>query len=139
MDKNKNKFERVLIDSEFVGEGNFSRVDYSNLMEYLTLDKLKLLIPSNDLGGTHVVNGVVVLKTSNYHLENGVVVKYLSQHPNYVSDEGISYEKGKTLCHVLGPSQEEVDRIAELMLETQRNQDHEDDEKWIQEGGEWWK
>lgn len=121
--------KRVLIDSRFIIEGNFSRVDYSNLMEYLTLDKLKLLIPcSKDMGGTVIVGNVQVQQTRKDYLENGVVIEYLSQHPNYVSDEGISYGDGKTFCCVMGPSQKEVDRVAEIILETQKNQDHKKDE-----------
>lgn len=139
MGKNKIKFERVLIDSEFVSEGNFSRVNYHNLMEYLTLDKLKLLVNCSGSKSTIEVDGIIVQETRKDHLENGVVVEYLSQHPNYALDEGSLYKKGKTFCCVLGPVKEGVDGVAEIILETQRNQDHEDDEKWIQEGGEWWK
>jgi len=129
LDKMAKLFERILFDSDFVGEGDFSRDDYTNLMEYLTREKLELLIPytGDDLGMRINKNGICVLEENNYHLKNGVVVRYLSQNPGYVLDNGVSYEKGKTFCCVIGHSPKIIDKVAELILETQKNQNHETD------------
>ena len=108
----------ILKKGEYVDSGPFSRVDYTNLMEYLTMTNLLKSEEENPvlLESISDQNGRIQEKRIDY-LKNDVKVIYFSRAPGN--------KKSVTSCSLIGP-EEHIEDAKKIMLKTMSGIHNED-------------
>ncbi len=102
----------VIVNSWFIARGKNSRVDYTYLMKYLTMEGNGLETEDPHYHSSLGDRGGFI----RYHINPGVVVSYEYTYSTHV-------DPGKTYCKIEGP-REQVDRVKELMLRTLESGEH---------------